>query len=83
MLERAAPANAEVSAWWNSPRRPLLDHFDKATPLSFTAYANNVAWNCAGNEQSVLGHPVAGVAEFHDFDDFAGFPRLLGHKRFR
>ena len=53
------------------PSRPLLDHLDETAPPAFTVYTNNIAWNRARNEQSVRGYPVTGMAEFHDFDDFA------------
>ena len=79
MLERAAAAGAEMDAGRRGPRRALLDQLDEMAPLALTFHANNVAWNRARNEQSVRGHPVAGVAELHDFDDFAEASRLLGH----
>ena len=72
MLERAAAAGAEMDAGRSGPRRSLLDQLDETAPFALTFHANNIAWNRAGNEQSVRGHPVAGVAELHDFDDFAG-----------
>src|SRR6185503_15772973 len=55
MLQRAAAAGAEMDAGGRGPRRPFLDQLDETAPLAFTVYANDIAWNRAGNEQSVGG----------------------------